>query len=233
MPRIGAFLILALVCSGHIQAQTFRAGSWSSNGSAAGYVMEAIGRATDADGASVSLRSESAAAGTFGSAGSQLVADDIRGRRVSVSGELQTRGVGSRASLWVRIDRNATMLMMDNGLDRPIRGDSEWTRYSVSLPVPPDATMIVFGVLLQGNGSVVARNVRIEATAPLSSDNPLAEPAKRVLEAAIAIVKQNALRRTEVNWSTVEPLVRAFARRRCTNLRGRLSGHQVSVVRTP
>ena len=136
--------------------------------------MEATGRATDRDGATVTLRAESAAAGTFGSAGSQLAADDIRGRRVSVSGELQTRGVTGGASLWLRIDRNATMLMLDNGADRAVRGDAEWTRYVVSLPVPADATMIVLGVLLQGSGSVVARNVRVEVSVPLTAGRPLA-----------------------------------------------------------
>ncbi len=211
MPRVAVTIVLALLWSGSIRAQTLQAGSWSSNGSAAGYLMEASGRATDADGATVSLRSESAGPGTFGSAGSQLVADGLRGRRVSVSGELQTRGVSTGASLWLRVDRNGTMLMMDNGVDRPVRGDSEWTRYSVSLPVPPDATMLVFGILLRGNGTVVARSVRVEAGAPLTADGPLAEPASKVLEAAIAIVKQNALRRAEVAWSTVEPRVRAYA----------------------
>jgi carboxyl-terminal processing protease len=211
MPRCAVALVFALSWSGSIRGQALQAASWSSNGSAAGYVMEASGRATDRDGATVSLRCETAAAGTFGSAGSQLAADDIRGRRVSISGELQTRGVTGGASLWLRIDRNATMLMLDNGADHPVRGDAEWTRYSVSLPVPADATTIVFGVLLQGNGSVVARNVRVEASAPLTPDGPLAEPAKETLDAAIAIVKENALRRSEVAWSTVEPHVRAYA----------------------
>jgi hypothetical protein len=173
--------------------------------------MEATGRATDRDGATVNLRAENAAAGTFGSAGSRLAADDIRGRRVSISGELQTRGVTGGASLWLRIDRNATMLMLDNGADRAVRGDAEWTHFVVSLPVPADATMIVLGVLLQGSGSVVARHVRVEVSAPLTADDPLPAQARKVLDAAIAIVKENALRRSEVAWSAVEPRVRAYA----------------------
>lgn len=211
MSRLAIALTLAVVSSGQRHAQALQAGSWSSNGSAAGYVVEAIGRATDPAGATVTLRSDAAAAGAFGSVGSQLVADEIRGHRVIVSGELQTRGVTRGASLWIRIDRNATMLMMDNGVDRPVRGDAEWTRYTVSLPVPSDATMIVFGLLLQGNGRVVARNVRVEAGVLLTTDGPLAEPARKTLEAALAIVKEHALRRNEVAWNVVEPRVRAYA----------------------
>ena len=172
--------------------------------------MDASGRATDQEGATVSLRAEGAVAGAFGSAASGLSAGDLRGRRVTLSGELQTRGVTEGASLWLRVDRDATMLLLDNGVGRSLHGDVEWTPYSVTLPVFADATRVVFGVLLQGGGSVVARKVRFEAGAPLSPDRPLAEPAREVLDAAIRIVKENALQRNEIAWTVVEPRVRAY-----------------------
>ena len=205
-------LLLATLSAARVQSPpALRASDWTlGGGSTSAYVMEATGRATDPNGADVSLRSANDTAGVFGSATSRLGADPLRQRRLTISGELQTRGAGG-ASLWLRVDRGTTVLMLDNGADQVIRGDADWTRRSVSLPVPADATEVVFGVLLQGAGSVSVRTLRVDAGAPLSPKDPVAKAAKDVLDAAIDIVQKHALRRKDVAWRQVEPRVRALA----------------------
>ena len=212
MNNILMIILLALVFStGSQTPPPLQASDWWVGGGAAnGYVMEANGRATDPEGATIVLRSSTDAPAGFGTTGSRLSAETLRQRRVTISGELQTRGAGG-ASLWLRVDAASTMLMLDNGSDQAIHGDADWTRRSVSLPVPPEATDIVFGVLLQGKGSVSVRKLRFEVSAPLSANTLLAAPAREVLEAAISITKKNALRRNEVQWDVVEPRVRALA----------------------
>jgi len=174
-------------------------------------VLEANGRATDSGGATISVRSAADATGVFASVSSRLPADSLRGKRVSISGELQTRGAAGGASLWLRVDQDATALMLDNGAAQTLRGDAEWTKSSITLPVPVEATSVVFGVMLQGGGAVSARGVRIEVSAPLDASAPLAGAAKDVLDAALTITKKNSLNRDTVAWNVVEPKVRALA----------------------
>jgi carboxyl-terminal processing protease len=79
------------------------------------------------------------------------------------------------------------------------------------MPVPVEATAVVFGVLLQGGGAVSVRRLRLEVSAPVAANAPLAAPAKEVLDAALSIAKKNSLRRNDVAWDVVEPRVRALA----------------------
>src|SRR6187402_1084738 len=68
------------------------------------YAMEAEGKATLADGASLTLRSVSAANQGGGSVLASIPADSLRGRRVILTGDLQTRDAADGASLWLRMD---------------------------------------------------------------------------------------------------------------------------------
>jgi C-terminal processing protease CtpA/Prc len=132
-------------------------------------------------------------------------------KRVTLSGELQTSGVSGGASLWLRIDNGTTMLMLENGVGDAVTGTADWTRRAVSLPVPSEATTIVFGVLLRGQGSVTVRHLRLEAGSALSADAPMAPAARAVVDAALKIARENSLHRNEISWSDVERNVRMFA----------------------
>jgi hypothetical protein len=175
------------------------------------FTMDAAGRVTDADGATVTLRAAVPAPSGFGTVATSLPAGEMRGRRITLSAELQTRGAKGGASLWLRVDAEKTMLQLDNGTDRALRGDTEWTRFTVSMPVPASATDLVFGVLLQGGGTVSARSLRLVAGAPMTPGARMDGKAKKVLDAALSLVKANALRSREVDWKTVEPEVRGLA----------------------
>ena len=176
------------------------------------YAMEAKGKATDAAGAAMTLRCVNPQSTGFGTVASSVPADAYRGRPVTLAAEVQTAGAKGGASLWLRIDAGEKMLLLENGMDQPLRGDTAWTRRVVTLPVPADATSLVFGVLiLPGGGSVTARNLRLEAGPALAAGGPIARKAARVLDAAITIVRENALRADTVDWAKVEPELRAIA----------------------
>lgn len=213
MNPIALSVLLILLVSPGPQAPALQEATDWTLGSAnrAAYVLEAKGRATDVSGATISLRSVADPSGAFASVSSRIPAEAIRGSRVTISGELQTRGAAGGASLWLRIDQNATALMLDNGTGQAVRGDSEWTARSISLPVPVEATTIVFGVLLQGSGDVSVRGLRLGVRAPVAGGAFIAAPAKEVLEAALSIARQHSLHRNTVAWDIVEPKVRALA----------------------
>lgn len=196
-----------------IQAGTQSApGTWGLSGSAAmSYRMQATGLATDPNGATLSLLSTVAEPPGFGTVATFLPAERAHQRRVVLSGDLRARGVTGGASLWLRVDKAGTMLLLENGTDHPVRGDTVWAHREVSLPVPAGATTLVFGVLLQGGGEVTARDVRLRVTDSITVDAPMAPDAKRVLDAALVTTKTYSLWRDTVSWSVVEPAVRTLA----------------------
>jgi carboxyl-terminal processing protease len=183
---------------------------WRLGSPPGGYTMEANGGATLADGANLTLRSVSAATQGGGSILASIPADSLRGRRVILTGDLQTRDAAGGASLWLRMDEGTAMLMLENGMADAQRGTTEWTKRTVSLPVPPETTSITFGLFLQGAGVATARRVRLEAAEPIVTD-ALPKPVTEILDVAIALTRENALKAGSVDWPAVEPRVRALA----------------------
>jgi carboxyl-terminal processing protease len=210
-PLTLTLIFLALLTHG--TAVALQPGEWRLRGSdREGYAMDAKGVATDAEGATVTVRCINPQSVGFGTAVTSVSALPYRLRRVTLAAEVQTAGAKGGATIWLRIDAGKQMLALENGLDQPLRGDTAWTRRAVSLRVSADATSLAFGVLIQpGGGSVTARNLRLEAGPALAAGRPIAPDAAKVLAAAIAIVKENALRADTVDWAKVEPEVRAAA----------------------
>lgn len=173
------------------------------------YTVTSGGSVVENEGASVTLSAHEKPK-WFGTAAAHADATPARMQRVTLSGELRTTAVVGGASLWVRVDRDKKMLLLDNGADKTIRGDADWTSRSITLPVPPDATEVVFGVLLMpGGGSVEVRHLRL-TVAPLPSV-PASPAATKLLDEAISVVRKNALHAKDVDWAAREPEIRAFA----------------------
>jgi hypothetical protein len=87
------------------------------------------------------------------------------GKRVRLSGYVQSKDVTSWAGLWMRVDGEGSpprCLAFDNMQNRAIKGSSEWARYEVVLDVPQEATAICFGILLDGPGAVWLSGTRFE-----------------------------------------------------------------------
>ena len=186
------------------------AGEWKVRGAPHEFLMEATGRATDPKGAVIALRSTSNLTRTSGSVMASRPANALRGRRVTLSAELRV-GSGRGAGLLIRADSDtAVALTLENSLADLVRLEDGWSARSVSIPVPDNATVLEFGILLQGAGSVSARGVRLETSRPLAG-LPISEPARKVVDEAISLAKGNALRRDSIDWRTVEPQVRALS----------------------
>lgn len=56
--------------------------------------------------------------------------------------------------LCLRIDGSSGILKFDNMMQKDIRGTSDWTLYSVSLPLPSNAKTIYVGAILAGTGQL-------------------------------------------------------------------------------
>ena len=203
------YLTIVLLGQG-IAAPRVQPGEWRLKGAPNEFTMEASGSATDPKGAVIALRSTSNTPRTSGSAMASLPANEFRGRRVTLSAELLV-GSGKGAGLLIRADSDTTVaLTLENSMADLVRVDDGWKLRSVSIPVPDDATVVEFGLLLQGAGSVSARGVRLSTSKPLAG-LPISEPAKGVVDEAMSLAKTNALHRDKVDWEKVEQKVRALS----------------------
>ncbi|WP_442604348.1 helix-turn-helix transcriptional regulator [Paenibacillus sp. KN14-4R] len=93
--------------------------------------------------------------GGFGTIMQMFKANNYRGQRLQLSGFIATKNVEQWCGMWMRIDgKDTDNIQFDNMSNRPITGNTNWTRYSVVLDVAEDSDSIHFGVLLTGKGQV-------------------------------------------------------------------------------
>lgn len=91
---------------------------------------------------------------SFGAASCLLPAGDISGKTITFSAFIKTQGVESGwAGLWFRADGEASVLALNNGNEKGIKGNTEWVPFSIEVNVPADAIDCTMGMLLVGNGA--------------------------------------------------------------------------------
>ena len=81
---------------------------------------------------------------------------DFAGSTLTFRGWLRTADAEKHAGLWLRQDATAGMVGFDNMSGRGPVGTTDWTQYSIEMPLSGEANQIVFGVLLVGSGQVWA-----------------------------------------------------------------------------
>jgi len=100
-----------------------------------------------------------------------IAAEDFIGRSLRLTAELRSEGAG-KGALWMRIDplSGGRYMRFDNMQSRTrdgaLTGDADWTSRSVVLDVPEGAGTIHYGIMLNGAGSLWARNLTVEAADP-------------------------------------------------------------------
>lgn len=93
----------------------------------------------------------------------QFKADKFIGKRMRLSCFLKTKDVETFATMWMRVDSASDdILQFDNMSNRPIMGDTNWSRYSIVLDVPVGSAVIAFGVILSGGGHIWADQFTFE-----------------------------------------------------------------------
>ena len=86
---------------------------------------------------------------------------DFRGSTIALRGFLRTENVSDFAGLWLREDDESSSVAFDNMQSRQLNGTTDWTEYSITLPIKPEAKQLVFGVLLSGTGKAWADDLQL------------------------------------------------------------------------
>lgn len=97
------------------------------------------------------------------------------GKRVRMSGYMKTRDVSDWAEFFFSVyekvsayekDRPNGPLAIDNmhdaGVDRSVKGTTDWKKYEIVLNVPDNASDLEYGAFLQGTGQIWFDNITFE-----------------------------------------------------------------------
>ena len=100
----------------------------------------------------------------FGTLMHMAKADNYLGKKIKMTAFVKSENVADWAGLWLRVDgeKRSETLSFDNMQDRPIKGTSNWARYSITLDVPKEATTINYGDLVSGTGTLWFDGLKIE-----------------------------------------------------------------------
>jgi C-terminal processing protease CtpA/Prc len=109
---------------------------------------------------SVRLERHEGASGSF-SVITKGLPVDFAGKTLAIRGFLRTDGVTGYAGLWLREDGDTGQLMLDNMERQQLRGTTDWSEYTTTLPLLRDARQLVFGVLMAGTGTAWADDLQL------------------------------------------------------------------------
>jgi hypothetical protein len=107
---------------------------------------------------------------------------DFTGRQLELRGFLRTEGVTGFAGLWMREDGPGGSLQFDNMGSRNLKGTTDWTEYTIRLPLDQDARDLFIGVLVQGEGKVWADDLQLLVDGRPISEVPRQAREKTILE---------------------------------------------------
>ena len=137
----------------------FKAGSAPSD-----YKMGVDVNITFDGGKSAFIEADKAESNGFGTLMQNSSVDDYLGKRVQLTIYIKTLDVTGWTGGWFRIDgeQTTTPLAFDNMNNRSIKDTTDWSKYTLVLDIPNNATNMAYGVLLTGNGKVWFDNLSFE-----------------------------------------------------------------------
>lgn len=132
---------------------------------------------------SVRVERKEEAAGQF-SGISRMFPIDFAGGTTEFRGFLRTQDVTGSVALWMREDGegSAGSLEFATLQNRHITGTTEWTEYSISLPVNPRGKQLYFGFLLAGAGKAWVDDLQLRVDGKPLWDAPKVERPKTIMD---------------------------------------------------
>jgi len=104
----------------------------------------------------------------------EIFAEDYRGHPVTFRGQLRTTGVAGQAGLHLAagraIDPPGALLRDRGGSSLTGPASSDWTWHRVTMPVPEQAGVILFGISLAGRGRIELRNPELSPARPETAE---------------------------------------------------------------
>ncbi len=132
---------------------------------------------------------------------------DFTGASIEFRGFLKTEGVTDFAGLWMREDRDGAVVAFDNMQNKQLKGTHDWTEYSITLPISPDAKELYFGVLSSGTGKTWVDDLQLLVDGKPIRDVPEIERPKTSLDLDREFDKGSGIAITNLSTTQIENLV--------------------------
>ena len=113
---------------------------------------------------------------------SKTIPIDFAGAQLELRGFLRTADISNFTGLWMRQDDDGGVLALENMQARQLKGTTEWTEYTITLPLNKAAKRLVFGVLASGTGRVWADDLRLLVDGKPIADVARVEPPKTIVD---------------------------------------------------
>jgi len=113
---------------------------------------------------------------------SRMIPIDFTGEQLELRGFLRTEDISDFAGLWMREDDDGGAVAFDNMHSRQLKATTEWTEYSIVLPLNKAAKRLVFGVLASGTGRLWADDLGLLVDGKPIADVARVERPKTVLD---------------------------------------------------
>lgn len=107
---------------------------------------------------------------------------DFNGEWVEMRGFLRTEDVTEFAGIWMRQDGPGGMVQFENMQNQGLKGTTEWTEYSIRLPLDEGANDLFFGFLVAGQGKAWADDLELIVDGKPLREAPEREREKTVLD---------------------------------------------------
>lgn len=107
---------------------------------------------------------------------------EFKGTKIELRGYLKTEEVSHFTGLWMREDGIGETVEFDNMQSRQLKGTTDWSEYSIVLPLNPNARKLFFGFLLAGTGKVWASEFQLLVDDKPVWDVPRVEFVPTILE---------------------------------------------------
>jgi C-terminal processing protease CtpA/Prc len=86
---------------------------------------------------------------------------DFGGTSIELRGYLRTENVSDFVGLWMREDGDTPALAFNNMQATQLKGTTDWTSYSIHVPLMAEATNLFFGILVAGTGRAWADDLQL------------------------------------------------------------------------
>lgn len=126
----------------------------------------------------------------FGNITQSFKPDEYFNHRLRMSAWVKTKLQRGTAQLWLRVDTGEDWKdndvipgKFDNMDDRPIEGDTDWTKYELVVDISEENTDIVFGLMLLGEGQIWLDDIsfdKVSKDVPLTGSYAEANTAKKL-----------------------------------------------------
>jgi C-terminal processing protease CtpA/Prc len=130
---------------------------------------------------SVRLARDKNSEGTFSTLTKQIPLN-YSGDTLELRGYLRTEDVSEFAGLWMREDQDGESVAFDNMQSRALKGTTDWTEYSIKLPLRPGAQVLYIGALVVGIGKLWVDDLRITIDGKPISEAPKVERPQTVFD---------------------------------------------------